>query len=121
MLLQRAHGIYAGGIAHTDFLGKSGKGSGAPAVVVTQGVEDVEGVLGLLTVTEGAELEREEGADFADAGKELLICSVEVPPVTSMERAVARARFTPGMMLAVMSCTCAEPLVRGGCSTRKST
>ncbi|MCX6972971.1 MAG: hypothetical protein NTZ94_01515 [Verrucomicrobia bacterium] len=78
MIIQGAQSIGAGGIANTDFLGKCGDGGIAPAIIVTEGVENVEGILGLLAIVEGTELESQERTNFTNSGGELLIGSVEI-------------------------------------------
>jgi hypothetical protein len=57
---------------------KSGCGGNCPAIVMAKRVEDIECVFGLLAVTEGAELEREEGACLANSRGQFLFSLVQV-------------------------------------------
>ena len=66
--LQGKKRVRAGGIAPTDFFSKSGDGGRDAAIIVAERVEDIKGVLRLLAVEEGAQLQSEEGPDLADTG-----------------------------------------------------
>lgn len=78
MFVEGLEGVGTGGIAKADFFGECGYGSIQASIVMQDGVENIEGILGLLTVTEGPEFEREKGTDFAYTGSEFLLGTVQV-------------------------------------------
>ncbi|MEI6178416.1 MAG: hypothetical protein WCS43_16110 [Verrucomicrobiota bacterium] len=96
MFVEGVQSIAAGGIANTNFFGKGGNCRIRAAIIMQDGVENIEGVLGLLAITKGAELEREKRTDFAYTGSKFLLSTVQIETFDSDTSCCGQGAFHTG-------------------------